>query len=180
MSTSLFESSESVSSLRPKASAAAQYSIEHGYKFVVVDHPVPCVLCHCDLHTREEQVAHYHSDPHIVKLRERCAQRCGEIWQGDSKKRSDYMDNNADVEIIKVDLDGDQNELSQISHISALEFECSTCRQYFKSENALKAHLNTQKHMRNERKRIQAERNAQEAHPADIRTEVLEHTETIE
>ncbi|CAL6049586.1 C2H2-type_zinc finger domain-containing protein [Hexamita inflata] len=140
---SVFESSESASTTIQKSSNVSEEPFSH--KFVVVMKPVPCTICNCQLKTREEQVEHYHSEAHISKLQQKYAQKCGEVW----KKQENGQVDNLEVEIINVNLDESNNELSGISNIGSLEYECGCCQQRFKNQNALQAHLNTKKHKKN-------------------------------
>lgn len=78
------------------------------------------------------------------------------------------------VDEICVDLDAtDDHELSQYSHFSSLEFSCGCCDQRFKSEAALRAHLQTKKHQRNSLRE-------QKEEEALFDGNTIEHDEVIE
>eukprot|EP00703_Trepomonas_sp_PC1_P002103 JAP94503.1 Zinc finger domain-containing protein [Trepomonas sp. PC1] len=130
-----FESSESLSSVihRP-------VQINKDYKFVSVSIPVPCTICKQKFSCRQEQVDHYHSDEHIRKLHSKCQLQISDIW-----KKQETVLNDA---VINVDLECSKNELSNVSHISEIEFRCETCSQAFKTEGGLIQHLHSKKHRR--------------------------------
>ncbi|CAL6046790.1 C2H2-type_zinc finger domain-containing protein [Hexamita inflata] len=134
---SIYETSESASTMIQKPVDLTDI------KFVKVFKPVPCTTCHVPFKTREEQIIHYHDEAHIERLRMKCSAKTGEIW-AKVKTNEDL-----DVEIININLDENNNELSNISHYSQIEFHCGCCNQRFKSEAALDAHLGTKKHKRN-------------------------------
>ncbi|CAL6027889.1 C2H2-type_zinc finger domain-containing protein [Hexamita inflata] len=93
-------------------------------KMISMDHPVPCSTCHCVLNSREEQLEHYRSDAHIQKLQEKNRQKTG--------------DSRSPLDVTKIE---------EVKTEEAV-LKCDICKQEFKNDNAMHAHMQSKKHRR--------------------------------